>query len=313
MKLRELCELCGFEYDGKNTNKALERVRKEYVVEKNMLKRGDYVVVRPLTEEEKLTRKQITQFKPILKDTLYVCLSLSKDNTIRCNADRFLERLQVVNEYYRLFVYDTYSTKKENFIKEQFNTTDNRIVAMKWSELNTFAKACDPILKRTLKDCFREMEKDQHIYIKKHPMGAIKTKVEYDNNKEYPITVKSELSNEQIETRMKLRVQKMQSINENFTNWSKVDFYTQRQIDNEVSKEMGYDYFYDEYELIINRDIVRDIVVNNERLNELRNSLNQETIKKIFSSHSNDLLDLSYAKKKQGIDALIIPNETPNE
>lgn len=308
MKLREICELCGFEYDGKHSDKALERVRKEYVVEKNMLKRGDYVIVRPLTEEEKLTRKQITQFKPILKDTLYVCLSLSKDNTIRCNADKFLERLQVVNEYYRLFVYDTYSTKKENFIKEQFNTTDNRIVAMKWSELNIFAKACDPILKKALKDCFREMEKDQYIYIKKHPIGAIKTKVEYDNHKEYPTTVKAELSNEQIETRMKLRVQKMQSINKNFTNWSKVDFFTRKQIDNEVSKEMGYDYFYDEYEIVINRDVIKDIVINNEKLNELRNSLSQETIKKIFSSQSNDLLELSYFEKKQGINALIVPH-----
>lgn len=56
MKLRELCELCNVEYDKNHSKDCLDKIRKNYLVEKVPNKR-DYKLIRELTAEEKADNK----------------------------------------------------------------------------------------------------------------------------------------------------------------------------------------------------------------------------------------------------------------
>ena len=88
MKLKDLCEQINIPYNSKNPTRSLNAIKKEYFIEQNDNKK-DYTIVRPLTDQEKTDLQKISDCKKILKDTIYVSLSLIKENKIRSDIKRF--------------------------------------------------------------------------------------------------------------------------------------------------------------------------------------------------------------------------------
>ena len=82
MKLKDLCEQVNIPYNVKNPTRSLNAIKKEYIVEQNGSKK-DYSIVRPLTDKEKFDLQKLSDCRKILKDTIYVSLSLVKENKIR--------------------------------------------------------------------------------------------------------------------------------------------------------------------------------------------------------------------------------------
>lgn len=306
MKLKEICEQIGIDYDPNHSKQVIDKIKKEYIIERNMLKKRDYVLVRKLTDEEKAEIHQISMFKPILKDTIYLYLEMVENNTIRGDANQFLEKFEVVNPYFRLFLYDRPTAIKTELINSISNDNDDDLQKSKNAdELTYFAKSYNPILKRALKDCFREMVDEQLIYKTEIPMYVKEEKVISENGETYLISSKNEMTQEMIEKRMELRRLEWQKLNKGYTAWSQLNYYQQKSIDSNVAKQMGVKFFYPDYKLVINKQGVKDVIRSTDNLKKMKEQLNSETIKKIMSSKANGTEIITYREKINGINALI--------
>ena len=78
-----------------------------------------------------------------------------------------------------------------------------------------------------------------------------------------------------------------------------------KQIKNKICHKMNISYIYTEYELILNRNSLRDIVNNDIELNELKKSLNKNVIHKLNMSRQNNLKNYSIEDKIKYSDYLI--------
>ena len=117
MKLRQLCDGLGIKYNEKNPKLSLNVIKKNYLVEQNGNKK-DYSIIRPLTDEEKFDLQKLSDCKKILQDTIYVQLSLIKENKMRSDIKGFLELFDMVNENYKYFTYDSMNEQKYKLLKD---------------------------------------------------------------------------------------------------------------------------------------------------------------------------------------------------
>lgn len=295
MKLKELCELCDFEYDKKNPKRSLNKVKQKYVIEET--RPYDYNIIRELTKEEQITGRKLTQCKQLLENTICVQLSLSKDNTIRTDMKGYLELFSIVNSKYRYFAYENMSEQKykllEGFVDPKFENVT----------LCNYVDDVNPILYRMVKDTFKKLRSEYLIYVKEHLMFGTKFKIPNVDGTTTEYVRTYEATNDQVEEYMRLF--KETAREEGFINVDNLNNRAKKKIKNIVCRQLGITYAYTEYELILNREGLQYEVESREDLKELKDSLNKNIIHKLNISKQGELKNYEVEDKKKYSDFLI--------
>lgn len=278
MKIRELCESVGIEYDNKNPKRSLNKLKQLYVLEQ--VGKRDYNIVRDLTEDEQIIGKKLTNCQKLLEDVICVQLSLSDDNTIRTDMKGFLELFNVVNKKYRYFSYRNITDDKLKLL-EDFDD-----VKFENDLLCNYVDDVNPILYKMTKNVFKKLQSEMLIFVKEHLLFGKKYRVENEDGSVVEFTRVIEASNIHHEEYMRLfrlYAQEMGVSIDNMNNKIK------KQIKNKVCKDMNVSYAYTEYELILNREGLKDLVNSSGELMKLKMSLNKNVVHKLNLSTQGNL------------------------
>ena len=296
MKLKDLCEQVNIPYNSKNPTRSLNTIKKEYLIEQNGNKK-DYTIIRPLTEQEKTELQKISDCKKILKDTIYVSLSLVKENKIRSDIKGFLELFNMVNGNYKYFTYDTMTEQKYDLLKDY---TDPKLEN---SVLHDFVGDVHPILNRLVKETFNDMVDERLIYKKEILMFGYYERYQLEDGYYVETRRKVEANDEQIKEFLEHSRKYMSE--KGYNKWSEVPYFTKIDINRKICRDMGISYVYTDYEIILNNDGISNEVEHNKDLKELKDSLNKSTIKKLLRSTQGKLKELTLDEKKDRTDMLI--------
>ena len=260
MNIKELCEVAQVDYNSNHPSYSLNKIKQNYLIEQ--VRKGDYKIVRKLTKQEQITGKKLTQCKQLLENVIYVQLSLSEENTLRADMKGFLELFNIVNSKYRYFAY-------ENMTEQKYKILEGFVDPK--CENNTLCDYVDdvnPILYRLVKQVFKKMSGEMLLYVKEHLMFAKKYIIptESGDSIEYLKTI--EATNDQVEEYMRLFRYYADEMDAH--NLDNLNNRTKYKIKAKVCRELGITYAYTEYELILNREGLQNVIESRPDLIELK-------------------------------------------
>lgn len=331
MKLKEICEKLGYEYDNNRGNRILENIRKEYLIEQTSPNHKDYIIVRPLTDDEKLNIGTLSKLKPFLKQYIVLYMKYFVDATdgVTNSVEKYLSQFKMVNDYFRLFLYEGNEKRYADFL-ETVNINE--------AKLKTFASAYAPILKRVLADTLRELSAELIIESRPIDMKVVKTLVYVDDEGMHFRHESMPLTPQEIGDRndyRKILMNKVKTLNlphdrrlqEDLIKkydgafeherrlwetldleWYCLSYEQQMEIDKDIARIMGYVRFSLHYQLIPAPQNIEDYISSNKvdkTLFELQRQMNFETIKKIINSTSKYTEEISIEDRKDCIKAFL--------
>ena len=296
MNIKELCEVAQVDYNSNHPSYSLNKIRQIYLLEE--VGKRDYKIVRKLTKQEQITGKKLTQCKQLLENVIYVQLSLSEENTLRADMKGFLELFNIVNSKYRYFAYENMTEQKykilSGFVDPKYENTT----------LCDYVDDVNPILYRLVKQVFKKMSGEMLLYVKEHLMFAKKYIIPQESGEgsvEYLRTV--EASNDQVEEYMRLFRYYADELG--VVNLDNLNNRTKYKIKAKVCRDLGITYAYTEYELVLNREGLQNVVGSRPDLIELKDSLNKNIIHKLNMSKQGHLKEYSSEDKAHCSDFLI--------
>ena len=295
MKLSELCKLCDVEYNKSHPKRSLNKIKQKYVIEE--IKPYDYNLIRELTKEEQITGKKLTQCKKLLCDSIIVQLSFSENNTIRTDMKGYLELFNVVNNKYRYFAYNNMSEEKCRLLENFIDPISENIM------LCNYVDDVNPILYRLVKEVFKKLKAEYLIHVKEHLMFSTRFKIPNEDGSITEYIKTHEATNDQVEEYMKLFRETAKELN--ITNIDNINNRTKKKIKNMVCRQLGITYAYTEYELVLNRDGLKNEIENRQDLKELKDSLNKNIIHKLNMSTQGELKNYSTEDKTECSEFLI--------
>lgn len=305
MKLKDLCEQINIPYNVKNPTRSLNAIKKEYIVEQNGSKK-DYSIVRPLTDKEKFDLQKLSDCRKILKDTIYVSLSLVKENKIRSDIKGFLELFNMVNSNYKYFTYENMTEQKYELLKDYIDPK------LENATLHDFVSDVHPILNKIVKETFDKMVDERLIYKKEILMFGYYERYQMEDGNYVEMRRKIEATEHQIKEFLEYSRKYMDELG--YEKWSDVPYFTKAEINRRICKDMNMSYVYTDYEIILNNEGISKEVEHNKDLKELKDSLNKSMINKLLKSTQGGLKELSLEEKIDKTDMLIKKNtESENE
>ena len=296
MKLKQLCESVNFPYNEKHPTRTLDSLKRKYVIEQNGSKK-DYTIVRPLTDEEKYDLQKLSDCKKILQDTIYVQLSLVKENKIRSDIKGFLELFNMVNENYKYFAYERMTERKYNLLKDYVDPK------LENATLCDFVNDIHPILNKLVKETFNKLVDERLIYKKEILMFCYFERYKQEDGTYIEIRRKEEANEQQIKEFLEYSRKYMNE--SGYEKWSEVPYFKKIEINKRICKDMNIAYVYTEYEIILNSDYIAMEVEQNKDLKELKDSLNKSTINKLLKSKQGHLKEMSVEEKIDKTNMLI--------
>ena len=300
MKLRQLCDGLGIKYNEKNPKLSLNVIKKNYLVEQNGNKK-DYSIIRPLTDEEKFDLQKLSDCKKILQDTIYVQLSLIKENKMRSDIKGFLELFDMVNENYKYFTYDSMNEQKYKLLKDYIDPK------LENATLYDFVNDVHPILNRLVKETFDKLVDERLIYKKEILMFGYCEQYKQEDGTYIEVRHKEEANEQQIKEFLE---HSRKYMNESgYEKWSEVPYFKKIEINKKICKDMKIAYVYTEYEIILNNEYIAKEVEKNKDLKELKDSLNKSTVRKLLKSTQGHLKELSMEDKIDKTNMLIKKGE----
>ena len=286
MNIKQLCTEYNIPYNAKNPKRSLDKLRKEYIVAEVSPK--NYIVERPLTDDEKATITKFTKCREMLQDVICVQLAESKTNTIRSDTKGFLEMFGVVNNKYRYFAYDGMNESK----LELLNNLDvpNAVLSVFYTDVH-------PVLNGLLKSVFRKMESELLIMKQDVMMcGVYENYVDFKTGEHKTRTRKFEPSADEKENF--LRIARNVMLNNNIKSWDNANYFQRKYINDEACRQMGWAFVYNDYILTLNRSGIKDLVADKQLLNN-------EVCKKVLMSKQGKLKDYDKDTLTICINALI--------
>ena len=295
MNIKELCEVAQVDYNSNHPSYSLNKIRQIYLLEE--VGKRDYKIVRKLTKEEQITGKKLTQCKQLLENVIYVQLSLSNENTLRADMKGFLELFNIVNSKYRYFAYENMTEQKykilEGFVDPKYENTT----------LCDYVDDVNPILYRLVKQVFKKMSGEMLLYVKEHLMFAKKYIIPNESGASIEYLKTVEANNDQVEEYMRLFRYYADEMGAH--NLDNLNNRTKYKIKAKVCKDLGITYAYTEYELVLNREGIQNVVGSRPDLIELKDSLNKNIIHKLNMSKQGHLKEYSVEDKERCSDFLI--------
>lgn len=285
MKLKELCEKYNVPYDKYHANRCRKQLDKYCVFDKVG---NNYFIVRERTEEEREFMTKFTNCKMMLKDLTYKKLSEVDGNSLRMNTKEFLEYFGIVNNHYKDFSYPHLTENKIQFLEK---------VDMTEEMLSAFYIDVNPILNRLLKEVFKDLENE--LLIKKNDImmyGIKEVYVDEDGNKNYFITKRQATTND---VENYLRISREIMLDKfGFDRIDKANYFQRKTILGETCRQLGWDFIYNDYELVLNKQGLKQQEVTREMLNK-------EVCKKIMLSKQGNLKEYDLDFIRDCVNAII--------
>lgn len=281
MNIKQLCNQYQIEYDPNHPNRSLSKLQKQYLTAK--VGNNQYEVIRPLTLDEKADLTQLTDCPKLLRSIICNQLAQSPTNSIRTDTKGFLEMFYLINSKYKYFAYDEINEEKNKILQ---STTLPKNV------LEDFYSDVYPLLNDMLKATFRRLENE--LLIKKTDIMMYGIITRTDNGR--LCTTKYQATNDQIEVYLSIARNIMKN-KYHISKWEDCNYFQRKAINKDTCKEMGWSFVYNDYELILNRQGLK----NEVQLQDM----NKEVCKKIRNSKRGNLKDYDKNLLSDCIDFLI--------
>ena len=287
-KYRQLCDAFEISYKrGSSLITQINKLKQDY----NIIKEENYYIVKgKLTALEKAENNIYNKNKNYLEPMLYTLLHESPTNVVRFDMKELLQVLALVNKDY-------------HFAKWHLEEADNMITNGD-NGLEEFINTTEPMYKQIIKNVLKDMESKRLIQIIEIPMYAKR----YKNNSNI-YTVINEADNETGKPTF-LEAQRLAMKHFGYEHWedmSNLNWYQWHEakqiIEKHLKKELDVSYFYYEYEIILNKKGLNEMITNN--FDDLRKSFNKYIQEKTLSSKRQGLKYISDENKDNYIKSLI--------
>lgn len=290
-KYRDLCKTLDIEVlNGGYQRTQLSRLDQTYDIEKTSDKK--YIIHKQYNDVELLENKKYGQIKAYFTPILYTLLLSAENNVIQCTNRELMEIFFLVNKD---FSYAKWNTEK----------VDDIILNGDGGFLGIFITEMEMKNKRIIREMLNDMADKKLIQLNKIlkfgkkirlPNGEYRTKI-WSANKEIEIPIFLEAQHKAMEAN-------------NVSSWEqyeKLSYYIRKEgkviITDYVRSKINMDYYYYEYEIILNKKDIKETLIKN--INDVGNSFNSLICEKVRTSTSKGLLSIPIADKDAYIDALI--------
>lgn len=290
-KYKDLCKVLEIEpLRGGYQKNQLSKLAEKYDMEK--LPNKKYVIHKEYTNTELIENKQYGINKSYITSAMCTLLSTAENNVIRCTIKDLLETLFIFNK---------------NFFYAKYNIdeVDEQLMGTNAGWIETFIVEQEQKNKRIVRDILNDMADKKLIELNKilkfakqypHPKGGYRTKT-WEANKETEIPVFLEAQHKVIQMFQVETWQEFESLGYLPRKYGK------QIIDEYLSDKLGLSYFYYEYEIILNRKDIDDILL--EDLKTAGISFNNIIKSKAQLSKSKNMLLIPQENKDAYIDYLI--------
>lgn len=224
-------------------------------------------------------------------------LSCVEGNKIRSDTKGLLELFNIVNNKYKYFSYEEMNNIKYDILKDYVDPN------LKANELYYFVWDIHPILSRMLKDTLNTLVDEKLIYKREYLMFGYYNKFKNEDGSIVETRKSVEATDSQIEDFMKCSKHFMNEFG--YKKWSDVPYFSKGNINKKICAELNISYVYDEYELILNKEFLNNIIDENKDLKKLKNEINKQIIEKLYYSKQGNLKNMTFKDKKENVDLLI--------
>lgn len=305
--IKEMCQVLGYKYNSKNPSRSLAEIERSYELEQ--ISKQRYRIVKELSEDEKIDKWKVTEYKKIFKDITHIILSYSKDNRIWKSDDDYMLFFEMVNKNFKMFTQHYSSETRQRFLEVHDKDIYFEVDAMNFSD------EVRQILKRILNETFQQMEEENLITIEYHTILGI-PKSYTDGKGNFVIySEPREATTDEKELLMETETKVLQDNGyADLNKIQQVKNYKERLfLRQEVSRRMGILYYTKQKELILNRYGLNYKVEHNETLHELKRKLNKGTANKVLKSTQGKLKEIEYYRREELTKLLITTSKsTPN-
>lgn len=295
-KYKDLCKALDIEpKSGGYRQQQLRNLNKKYdIVSHN----NYYIVKREKTDIEAIESMTYHKTKAYLEPMIYTLLTNTEGNVIRKDMKQLLELTATVNQDY---FYAKWHTEEV----DQELTQDN-------DGLKVFIDETEPKYKKIIKEVLKDMESRQLIQINEIPMygkrikledGRIFTQIyEADNDVGIPTF---------------LEAKRLAMTHFGFEHWEDMrllNYYewheAKKIMEDYLKKTLGVAYFYYEYEIILNRKGMDEMLTSDYE--NMRLGFNKLIKNKTLASKSKNMESIDIEKRFTYVDALVDVNKDYN-
>ena len=279
--------MTGIKYDKYHSKRSLAEIERIFEVEQ--ITDRKYRLVKELSEDEKIDRWKVTEYKKLFQDVVYTVLSCSEDNSILQSDDEYMLIFHMVNKNFKMFTQNYLNNKRTKFLSDHDKDVYFEADAM------YFANEVRTMLKGVLRTTFDKMKSENLIYIKEHIVfGIYKSFIDEKGN---TITYSEPrfATNEEIELLMEAETRVLQEnkLDDQYESLKEItDYKLKCYLRNQIAFKLGIVYYRTDKELILNRYGLNYKVERDATLSELKRHLNKGTINKVLNSTQGKLKEI---------------------
>ena len=291
--MSEMCELTNLKYDSNHSKNNLMELEKSYIIERKS--RYKYCFVRELSPKEKLEAIVYGKNKQLLRPIIITTLSKKTDNRIQKRMKEYLNLFGIVNDNYAPY---TWTNRNLALLEHIWD------INLDEQKVDDFIAEADPMLKRMVKDIWEEMEHDDLIEMIEHPYFVERIIFEDQVTGRRSYRKHSHKCNND-EREWLMATKKEVAIEMGYNNSNEVPFVRKHELSNKVATKLNILYYYDEYELILNREWLGKSEYCLEDISLHKKLINEQVIRKLLTSKQGKLKRLSEPDRLKCIDTVI--------
>jgi hypothetical protein len=291
--MSELCEILNLPYDSKHSKYSFSEIEKTYAIEKKS--RYKYSISRELSTEEKIDAIVYGKNKQLLRPIIITTLAKKKDNRIQKRMKEYLHLFGIVNDNFAPFTWENRNIALVDHLCK-INLDEQKI--------DDFISEVNPMLKRMVKDIWEEMENDDLIEKIEHPYFVERIIFEDQLSGKRMTRKQSHKCNNDERERL-MATKKEVAIEMGYNNSNEVPFIRKQELSGNVSRKLGILYYYEEYELILNREWLGKSEYCLEDISFHKKLINENVIRKTLTSNQGKLKQLSDIDRMLCVDTVI--------
>lgn len=291
--MSEMCELTNIKYDSSHSKNSLMEIERLYAIERKS--RYKYCFLRELSTEEKIDAIVYGKNKQLLRPIIITTLSKKKDNRIQKRMKEYLNIFGIVNDNYAPY---TWSNRNLALLEHLWE------VNLDEQKVDDFISEADPMLKRMVKDIWKEMEYEDLIEMIEHPyfVERIIFEDQVTGKRSYRKHSHKCSNNER---ELLMATKKEVATDMGYNNSNEVPFVRKKELSSKVSMKLNILYYYDEYELILNREWLGRSEYCLEDISPHLRLINEQVIRKLLTSQQGRLKRFSDLDRTLCIDTII--------
>lgn len=303
--IKELCQMTGVDYDKYHSKRSLAEIERKFEVEQ--ITDRKYRLVKELSEDEKIDKWKVTEYKKLFQDVVYTVLSCSEDNSILQSDDEYMLIFHMVNKNFKMFTQNYLNNKRTKFLSDH-----NKDVYFE-ADAMYFANEVRKMLKDVLRTTFNKMKDENLIYVKEHIVFGIYKSFTDEKGNTIQYSEPRFATNEEIELLMETETKVLQEnkLDDKYESLKDItDYKLKCYLRNQIAFRLGVMYYRVDKELILNRYGLNYKVERDENLLELKRHLNKGTINKVLNSTQGKLKEIEKYRRDDLAKLLIEVHDT---